>query len=59
MRFASFARCIPRSFKSKITRPRKILEWSQYWKEKCNDFTWHNNQEIVFKKKKKKKKKLQ
>jgi len=28
--------------------------WSQYWKEKCNDLTWHDNQEIVFKKKIKK-----
>jgi hypothetical protein len=50
--FASFARCIPLFPKLKITRPRKISKWSQYWKEKCNDLTWHDNQEIVSRKKK-------
>jgi hypothetical protein len=28
----------------------KISKWSQCWKEKCIDLTWHDDREVVFRK---------
>ncbi len=34
----------------------KISKWSQYWKGKCTNLTWHDDQEVIFKKNCKKQK---